>query len=92
MDGHFGTNNALQMVRQCGLHLTSKLRVDSALYFQYDGPYAGRGAPKKYGAKLDYACIPDTYRQDTVTEKGCELTSIRCRCCTRSLPNRSTWL
>ena len=31
MDGHFGNNNALQMVRQCGLHLTSKLRVDSAL-------------------------------------------------------------
>lgn len=49
MDGHFGTNNALQMVRQCGLHLTSKLRVDSALYFQYDGPYAGRGAPKSMG-------------------------------------------
>ncbi|MCO5193102.1 MAG: transposase [Anaerolineae bacterium] len=70
MDGHFGNNNALQMVRQCGLHLTSKLRVDSALYFHYDGPYAGRGAPKKYGAKLDYARIPDTYRQATVTEKG----------------------
>jgi putative transposase len=50
MDGHFGHNNALQMTRQCGLHLISKLRHDSALYFRYDGPYAGCGAPKKYGA------------------------------------------
>ena len=28
LDGHFGNNNALQMVRQCGLHLISKLRHD----------------------------------------------------------------
>jgi putative transposase len=70
MDGKFGNNNALQMVRQCGLHLTSKLRVDSALYFRYDGPYAGRGARKKYGDKIDYAHIPDKYLQETKTEKG----------------------
>lgn len=70
MDGHFGNNNALQMVRQCGLHLTSKLRSDSALHFRYDGPYAGCGAPKKYGDKINYAQIPDKYRQTTQTEKG----------------------
>jgi IS4 transposase len=70
MDGHFGNNNALQMVRQCGLHLTSKLRVDSALYFCYDGSYAGHGAPKKYGDKIDYAHIPDKYRQESRIEKG----------------------
>ena len=33
MDGAFGNNNALQMVRQCSLHLISKLRYDAALYF-----------------------------------------------------------
>jgi IS4 transposase len=70
MDGHFGNNNALQMVRQCGLHLTSKLRVDSALYFCYDGSCAGHGAPKKYGDKIDYAHIPDKYRQESRIEKG----------------------
>ncbi len=70
MDGHFGNNNALQMVRQCGLHLTSKLRSDSALHFRYDGSYAGCGAPKKYGDKINYAQIPDKYRQTTQTEKG----------------------
>jgi len=69
MDGKFGNNNALQMTRQCGLHLLSKLRTDSALYFRYDGPYAGCGAPRKYGDKIDYAQIPDKYLKATQTEK-----------------------
>jgi putative transposase len=72
MDGKFGNNNALQMVRQCGLHLTSKLRSDSALYFRYDGPYAGVGARRKYGDKINYAQIPDTYLKATQTEKEIE--------------------
>ena len=33
MDGHFGNYPAFQMVRQCGLHLISKLRWDAALCF-----------------------------------------------------------
>lgn len=69
MDGHFGNNNALQMTRQCGLHLISKLRYDSALYFRYDGPYAGSGAPRKYGDKINYADIPEQYLKATTTEK-----------------------
>ncbi|MCP4487266.1 MAG: transposase [Gammaproteobacteria bacterium] len=59
MDGAFGNNNALQMVRQCSLHLISKLRYDAALYFPYEGKQKKRGANKKYGAKLDYDHIPD---------------------------------
>lgn len=69
MDGHFGNNNALQMTLQCGLHLISKLRHDSALYFRYDGPYASCGAPKKYGDKINYAAIPVKYLQATTTER-----------------------
>jgi IS4 transposase len=69
MDGHFGNNNALQMVRQCGLHLTSKLRSDSALHFCYDGSYVGCGPPRKYGHKIDYAQIPDNYLKATQTDK-----------------------
>ena len=38
LDGHFGHHNAVQMARQCGLHLISKLRCDAALYFPYTGP------------------------------------------------------
>ncbi len=33
LDGHFGNNNALQTTLKAGLHLVSKLRYDSALYF-----------------------------------------------------------
>ncbi len=51
LDGHFGNNNALQMVRQCGLQLISKLRQDAALYFIYDGQQKRKGNRKKYGRK-----------------------------------------
>jgi DDE superfamily endonuclease len=52
-DGELGPNDAMQMVRQVGLHVVSKLRYNSALYFPYAGPYAGRGPHRKYGKKLD---------------------------------------
>ena len=52
-DGELGHNDALQMVRQVGLHLVSKLRYQSARYFPYAGPYAGRGPRRTYGKQLD---------------------------------------
>lgn len=58
MDGHFGNNNALVMVRSCGLHLISKLRYDSGLYLPYAGAYSGRGPHRKYGDKLAYHSLP----------------------------------
>jgi hypothetical protein len=70
MDGAFGNNYALQMVRQCSLHLISKLRADAALYFPYTGPQKKRGARKKYGPKLDYAHLPDQYLQETTVLDG----------------------
>lgn len=66
-DGAFGNNNSLQMVRQCGLHLISKLRRDSALYFPYTGKQKRCGADRKYGSKLDYDQIPDEYLLSTET-------------------------
>ncbi|MDQ2997953.1 MAG: transposase [Chloroflexota bacterium] len=72
VDGHFGNNHALQMIRQCNLHLISKLRSDSALYLPYTGPYAGRGPRRIYGDKLDLRAMPaDALRQTTVA-KGIE--------------------
>jgi DDE superfamily endonuclease len=68
-DGELGHNDALQMVRQVGLHLISKLRYNSALYFPYDGPYCGRGPHRKYGQKVDYQHIPSTYLQSTSIDK-----------------------
>jgi hypothetical protein len=70
LDGHFGNNNVTQMVRQSlDLHIISKLRNDAALYLRYDGAQQGVGAPKRYGAKLDYDQIPTKYRLHASTEK-----------------------
>jgi putative transposase len=71
-DGELGHNDALQMVRQVGLHLVSKLRYNSALYFPYAGPYAGRGPRRKYGKQLDYRNIPSAYLQATSIDAGIE--------------------
>src|SRR5499433_2599424 len=68
LDGHFGNHNALQMARQCGLHLISKLRYDAALYFPYTGPYAGRGPRRKYGHKVDYDHLPVHSLKETTVE------------------------
>ena len=72
LDGHFGNNNALQMVLQCGLHLISKLRYDSALHFIYDGLQKSKGPDKRYGKKIDYRNIPEKYRVKKSTKKDIE--------------------
>ncbi len=72
LDGHFGNNPTLQMVRGCDLHLISKLRSDAALSFAYDGPYQGRGPRRKYGTKLDVNAIPAQYLRQTSVEDGIE--------------------
>jgi hypothetical protein len=69
-DGAFGNNDAVQMVRQLGLHLISKLRHDSALYLPYTGPYLGRGPRKKYGAKINYHDIPERYLKSSSLDKA----------------------
>jgi len=69
LDGAFGNNYALQMVRQCSLHLISKLRHDAALYFPYEGTQNKYGPRKKYGPKLDYNHIPQRYLKATSLDK-----------------------
>lgn len=73
LDGTFGNNNALQMVRQCSLRLISKLRSDAALYFPYDGPQKKAGRQQKYGHKLDYNHIPDQYFKETTLTDGIQI-------------------
>ena len=72
LDGHFGNNNALQMVRQCQLHLISKLRSDSALYFPFTGPQAKWGTRRKYGDRVDYRHLPAQYLKETTVADGIE--------------------
>ncbi len=68
-DGAFGNNNAVQMVKKCGLDIISKLQRNSALAFSNEEPYSGKGAPKKYGKNIDYKNIPKKYlKSDEIDE------------------------
>jgi hypothetical protein len=80
LDGHFGNHPALHMVRQCGLHLISKLRCDAALYLPYDGLYQGHGPHQKYGDRLDYQHLPAKYLMQTTTAKQIETRIYHMQC------------
>lgn len=68
LDGFFGTYPATWTVRDCGLHLISKLRHNAALYLPYSAGKPKRGPTPRYGDKLDYHHLPDEARIQTVSE------------------------
>jgi len=68
-DGAFGNNAAVQMTRQVGLHLISKLRNNSALHFKWDGVYSGKGRRPIYGDKVDYCNLPLAHLKSNETKK-----------------------
>lgn len=70
LDGAFGNNNALQMVRRLKLHLISKLAKNSALYFPYTGEQNKVGARRKYGTKVDYQQIPTRHLKQRIEQDG----------------------
>ena len=70
VDGHFGHNNAVQMAKQCGVYLISKLRTDAALYFPCTTPYSGRGRPRVYGDRFHPQQITPQWRSSQTTESG----------------------
>jgi len=72
LDGHFGNYLAFHMVRQCHLHLISKLRYDANLHFPYLGPPPKRGPRPRLGAKVDVRNIPAEYLKETKVEDGFE--------------------
>ena len=67
-DGAFGNNAAVQMTRQLGLHLISKLRKNSALYYKWNGVYCGKGRCPVYGARVDYNNLPAEHLKSDKTE------------------------
>ena len=70
LDGYFGDNPALQMTQECGLHLISKFRINTALYFPSTLPYAGRGRPRIYGQRFNPQEIDTKYRVSTETHEN----------------------
>ena len=69
LDGYFGHNNALQMARQCGMHLISKLRSNTVLYFLPTSlAVPGPGRPRLYGERFNPQQIDAKYRVSTDTQ------------------------
>lgn len=68
-DGAFGNNAAVQMTRQVGLHLISKLKNNSALHFEWKGVYSGRGRHPLYGERVNYAAMSVAHLKSDQTEK-----------------------
>ena len=69
-DGAFGNNAAVQMTRSVDLQLISKLRNNSALYFEWSGKYAGRGPRRKYGQRVNYQDLPQAHLKSDITEQS----------------------
>ena len=69
-DGALGNNAGFQLVKQAGLHLISKLRHNSTLYFPYNGTYSGKGKPKKYGDKFTVDQLTPEYLCHEEVEKN----------------------
>jgi putative transposase len=70
LDGFFGHNSAVQMVRQCQLHLISKLRYDAVLYRPFEGPQPARGPKRKYGSRVDPRQLPESALRQRTVENG----------------------
>jgi putative transposase len=71
-DGAFGNNAGIQATRKAGLHLISKLKKNSALYFKCTQKRKGRGRPTIYGEKVDVSLLPEKYLKDTKIDKDIE--------------------
>jgi hypothetical protein len=63
-DGYYSKYKWVTGVVQLGRHAMGKLRCDADLKFLYDGPYAGRGAPRRYDGKV---VLSDHRRFELVT-------------------------
>jgi hypothetical protein len=53
-DGYFSKVKFVDGVVALNLDLISKLRRDADARYLYTGPYAGRGAPRRYAGKVDW--------------------------------------
>jgi hypothetical protein len=70
LDGHFGNHLATSMVRQAGLHIISKMHYNAELYLQPDAEEKAQHPRRKYGARIDYAHLPEALRCWSTSEDG----------------------
>jgi len=72
-DGAFGNNIGIQSTKRSNLHLISKLKKNSKLYFKFEGEQKSRGRRRIYGDEIDYDNLDDKYLKDTQEEDGIQL-------------------
>jgi len=72
-DGAFGNNAGIQATRRANLHLISKLKKNSNLYFKFDGVQKKRGRKKVYGDVVEYDNIDEHYLQESSSEGDIEI-------------------
>jgi len=80
LDGHFGNHLAGQMVRQCGLHLISKMRSDAALYREPTALQKQLQPRLKYGDRLDFDQMPQEHLRSSQTQDGYLIQVYQVRC------------
>src|SRR5205085_2342804 len=78
--GHFGNHFACAMVRQMDLHLISKMHHNAQLYLEPTAQEKADRPKLKYGARIDYARLPEALRCSSVTEDAYR-TDIYQACC-----------
>ena len=68
-DAYFSKRPFVDAVTGCGMHLTSRLRDDADLCYLYrGGATGGRGRPRKYDGKVDFADLKEEHF--TLVEDG----------------------
>ena len=85
-DGALGNNAGLQVVTSTGLHLISKLRHDSKLYFPYAGEYSGKGRRRKYGEKLTPETLTEAHLKAESVEKDIQTRVYQAQAWHRNFP------
>jgi len=71
-DGAFGNNVGIQSVKRAGLHLISKLKKNSSLYFKFEGEQEGRGRKRIYGELVDYQNMDKKYLKKSTIDRDIE--------------------
>ncbi len=71
-DGAFGNKSGIQATRRADLHLISKLKKNSSLYFKFIGEQKGRGRKRKYGELINYQEMNKKHLKKTTLNKDIE--------------------
>lgn len=69
LDSAYIAAHYIQLLQEHKLYIISKLPVNVALYFPYQGE-KGKTKPKKYGQKVQFDALDASYHVQTFTEEG----------------------